>query len=611
MRKMLSVQILFLFLLSMFLTRIGLCFYAISIDQIPMNFNFIKVFAVGTIYDCCTIIYIMPVVVGIIWFLPTKYAKNSSIKFFFITLVVFFLFFNAVAEVLFWDEFGTRFNFIAVDYLIYMDEVAKNIWESYPIFKIMALITALSILVARYLWKRLEFSFFHLKHELLLVILLAFISNYCISATRIELANKYENELAHNGIYNLFSAFVNNSLSYNDFYRTIDENKAFRLVQKEIGITETGEASIKRFIDNGTPKGYNVILVVVESLSAEYLAKFGNNEKLTPYLDELTNYSISFNKYYASGTRTVRGLEAITLSVPPTPGTSIVRMPNNEHLFSLGTVLNQYDYIAKFLYGGYGYFDNMSHFFGENNFEVIDRSSFQDDEISFANAWGVADGDLYKKAINEADKDFSSKRPFFYFIMTTSNHRPFTYPDGAIKTPSGQGRKGAVEYTDYAIANFIKSAKSKQWFNNTIFVITADHCAGSSGKNDLPLNNYHIPLIIYAPKILSPREVNHLTGQIDLAPTLLSIMGLSYESRFYGVNALEEAAKRIFISTFQKMGYYKNDSLVVLAPKQEVKQYEIKGNNQMSVEVNEFNAEEAISFYQSSYFFLKNGLMKE
>ncbi|MFI4983830.1 MAG: LTA synthase family protein, partial [Rickettsiales bacterium] len=295
----------------------------------------------------------------------------------------------------------------------------------------------------------------------------------------------------------------------------------------------------------------------------------------------------------------------------PTPGNSIVRRPNNENLFSLGSVLAKNDYDLKFLYGGYGYFDNMNYFFAHNHFQTIDRANLTSSEVTFANAWGVADEDIYQRAIKEADTAYANKHNFLYFVMTTSNHRPFTFPPGRIDIASGSGRSGAVKYTDYAIKTFIESARSKPWFDNTIFVITADHCAGSSGKTDLPIERYHVPLLIYAPKILKAREIDNLTSQIDVAPTILGLLGVSYESRFYGTDALNNPAHRAFISTYQKLGYLANSKLMVLGPKFDNKVYSINGGEQTLVENGQDHLDEGISYYQTAYHLYANNLMKE
>ncbi|MDQ7086323.1 MAG: sulfatase-like hydrolase/transferase [Acidobacteriota bacterium] len=291
-----------------------------------------------------------------------------------------------------------------------------------------------------------------------------------------------------------------------------------------------------------------------------------------PYLDELAERSLVFTNFYATGTRTARGLESITLSVPPTPGRSLLKRPANAGLFCLGSVFQNMGYDTKFLYGGRGYFDNMNTFFSRNGYGVVDISSVTSEEISFENAWGMADEDLFRRTIFEADRDFEQGKPFFFQVMTTSNHRPYTYPKGRIDIPPGTGRAGAVKYADYALHLLLAESRSHPWFADTVFVIVADHCAGSAGRSALPLFRYHIPLFIYAPRYIEPRKIDTLASQIDIAPTLLGILGVPYESRFFGKNILRMPPDqgRALIGNYQRLGLYRDGRLAYLSPKQRI-----------------------------------------
>jgi len=162
-------------------------------------------------------------------------------------------------------------------------------------------------------------------------------------------------------------------------------------------------------------------------------------------------------------------------------------------------------------------------------------------------------------------------------VMTTSNHRPFTYPDGRIDIPSKSGRNGGVKYADYAIGRFIAEASREPWFNDTIFVFVADHCAGSAGKTDIPVKKYEIPLLVYAPHHVKPGRMDRLMSQIDVAPTVLGMMNMSYDTDFLGRDALKDSgnAPRAFISTYQKLGYLTNDQLLVLGPRKYAAQYRV------------------------------------
>jgi phosphoglycerol transferase MdoB-like AlkP superfamily enzyme len=306
-------------------------------------------------------------------------------------------------------------------------------------------------------------------------------------------------------------------------------------------------------------------------------------------------------------------MEAVTLSIVPTPGRSIVKRPDNHNMFSTGFIFEEKGYENKFLYAGHGYFDNMNEFFSHNGFEVIDRVDFADDEVTFSNAWGVCDEDLLNKALKEADKSYADKKPFLNFVMTTSNHRPYTYPDGKIDVPSHTGREGGVKYTDYAISKFIEEAKKKPWFKNTIFVIVADHNGGSAGKNTLPSYRYKIPLIVYAPEIVKSQTISKLSSQIDIFPTLFSLMNWSYKSMFYGADILsKDFSERAFIGNYQKLGLLKNGYLFVLTPDKKIHKYKILKQTLNSVKYEEMKdisdeeIRETISYYQSATYFFKN-----
>jgi phosphoglycerol transferase MdoB-like AlkP superfamily enzyme len=218
----------------------------------------------------------------------------------------------------------------------------------------------------------------------------------------------------------------------------------------------------------------------------------------------------------------------------------------------------------------------MSDFFNGNGYQVIDRTALKQEDIHYANIWGVADEDLFNLALRQLDSNDHAGKPFFSHIMTVSNHRPYTYPENRIDIPpSRQSRDGAVKYTDYAIGQFLKEASSKPWFRETVFIIVADHCASSSGKVQLPINGYHIPMMIYAPKYLEPAVIDRLTAQIDIAPTILGLLHLDYTSEFYGHDlfAVPSGDDRAFISTYQGLGYLTDSLLIIQSPPHHVEAY--------------------------------------
>lgn len=623
-----SLYLFFLtFIAISFLTRTVLLVKALPALNAGL-WLLVKIYSVGLFYDIVTMLYFAIPFVLYLTAVPDRIFHSKLHKpavYISSFVVICLLIFSSFAEYFFFDEFGTRFNFIAVDYLIYTTEVVRNIRESYPMPAIMSAIGIISLLLLLPAREYLDISInskTSLKQRAQQGIIFLFLPLLPFlfvdqSLSKIS-SNNYANELSSNGIYNFFAAFKNNQIDYETFYTTRGDDRVFRKLRellKEANNTffTNNIFDISREIkNNGKEKRLNVVVVIVESLSAEYLGVFGNKDGITPNMDKLARESLLFTNLHATGTRTDRGLESITLSVPPTPGRSIVKRPDNEDMFSWGFIMKARGYDTKFIYGGYGYFDNMNYFFSHNGFETIDRRDIPKSDIHFENAWGVCDEDLFNTAIKEFNKSYKNNRPFFAEIMTTSNHRPYTYPDGRIDIPSKTGRNGAVKYTDYAIGKFIKDSQKEPWFKDTIFVIVADHCASSAGKTNLPVKKYEIPLLIYAPAHITPQRIDKLASQIDIAPTLLGLLNFSYKSKFFGKDILKMKyfQERALIGTYQKLGYIKKDRLVILDIKKQtdIYQFDRSTGEAKKLPFDQNLVDEAISYYQGASYLYKHHL---
>ena len=581
-------------LLVFFLTRTVLLLAHLA-DADAGLFDVLRLYGIGLVYDLSFLLYAALPPALYVLLCPKRLWRSKGHTLFLHVLTglaLFAMLFVAVAEWLFWDEFGVRFNFIAVDYLVYSDEVINNILESYPIYPVLAFLVLLAMAATvglRSTLKRALAAPLLQKSAALLYVGALAVAAFAVSAVigqNFPLAmggNVFQRELASNGPFQFFAAFRNNELDYQQFYATLPDPRAAALLRAELSepvarFVGSDPLDIRRAIDNpGLEQRRNLVLVTIESLSAKYLGSFGDRRGLTPNLDALRDQSLFFSNFYATGTRTDRGLEAITLSIPPTPGRSIVKRIGRESGFaSLGQQLEAKGYDSVFAYGGRGYFDNMNAFFGGNGYRIVDQSSVPEDEMHFQNAWGMADEDLYAQALKIADQDHAAGKPFFLQLMTTSNHRPYTYPDGRIDIPSGRGREGAVKYTDYAIGQFLDRARDKPWFNNTVFVFVADHTAGSAGKEDLPVANYHIPLFILAPGLVVPHEVSTLSSQIDLAPTLLALLNMDYVSTFYGRNVLSDETRpgRALLGNYQHLGLFDGKDLAILSPRRGMRRHD-------------------------------------
>jgi phosphoglycerol transferase MdoB-like AlkP superfamily enzyme len=636
-------SILFCFILIFVFTSllIRATLFTFSLPKASFNLKgILKIFLLGLDYD-----------IGVALFLTTAYnlyllvvpenlmntLADRIITYSGLFLILLISFFSFFAELTFWQEFESRFNFIAVDYLIYTYEVVNNINESYPLPFLITGMLALVLLVIWALSKSRVISFsleskMPFKRRLmisgtLLILTLSYpllLSNSYAESS----ANRYQNELSKAGIYSFFAAFKNNELNYNDFYSLIPLNNAYKLIKNELSEDNTEFLSqghtIKRIINNkGAFYRPNIIMITVESLSADFMAHFGNTEHLMPVLDSLAEQGVLFTDMYATGTRTVRGMEALTLSIPPTPGSSIVRRPHSENLTTIGYIFQKAGYTRTFYYGGDGYFDNMNEYFGSNGFDIVDRgrnlklsdnyltkrSIIPNKMVHFKNAWGICDEDLFQAVAEGADTASLSGQPFYNFVMTTSNHRPFTFPAGKIERKPGT-REAAVRYTDYAIGKFMNHIRQKPWFKNTVVIIVADHCAGSAGKNEVDISKYHIPCLILNLPRKTHQEIAKMCSQIDLYPTLFSLLGWKYESNLFGKNVLDPAYEpRAVLGTYQKLAYLKDDSLVILGPHQKVETflYNKASNLQKPDNLSESVIDRAKANYQTAYDLFKNG----
>ncbi len=532
-----------------------------------------------------------------------------------ILLVVYvgLILFNGLCEYFFWSEFGVRYNFIAVDYLVYTTEVVGNIMESYPVVPMVAVLLAVTLVLTWFLfrrdvgridllrgarWKALA-STAYLASAVAAALLLSFNTRFQNSG------NVYVNELQANGLYKFYDAFLKNELDYKQFYLTMPEAEAEALVHAEYGSTAD---NLRRVAGREEAPQRNIVLITLESMSASFLERFGNGDRLTPVLDSLYGRSLAFDRVFATGNRTVRGLEAVTLSLPPCPGQSIIKKKNNADMHSTGAILHEKGYKVRYFYGGNSYFDNMETFFGGNGYEITDQRQYAPEEITFSNIWGVCDEDAYRKVIRTLDADAAAGQPFFAHVMSVSNHRPFTYPAGKIAIPhDSKSRAGGVMYSDYALGAFFREAAQQPWFANTVFVVTADHCASSAGKTEIPLDKYHIPALIFAPDFVEPAVVDKTVSQIDLMPTLFALLGMEYDSHFFGRDVLSgDYTPRAFIATYQDLGYLEGDVFTVLSPVNRCEQFRLAPTEenpydmQPLPETDRRMLERAVAFYQTS-----------
>lgn len=622
--------ILVMVLVASLATRLGLYLYNGDWTLLGPR-TLLPVLGAGLVYDLVVGLWWMLPFVLLAWLWPARAPRALGVAALVLAgAVAIGLAFTSLAEFVFWNEFASRFNFIAVDYLIYTREVIGNIRESYPMAPLLgavgAVAAALLAIAARGLWRASRAApqgFARRSAWAAGYVLLSALATVLVGAGLKERVTDHAEaqQLAGNGPWEFFHAFRTNEIDYARFYLTIPLAEAYAELREEFShegqaprFTGSTRLPIEREIKPaGAEKRLNVVLISVESLSAEYLGVFGNSKGLTPALDALAAEGLLFTQLYATGTRTVRGLEALALSLPPTPGHSVVKRPNNENLYTVGEVFAEKGYEPLYLYGGYGYFDNMQAFFGGNGYTVVDRTAIPSADVHYENIWGVADEDLFTLALRELDARHAKQKPFFAHVMTTSNHRPYTYPAGRIDIPPATGADGAVKYTDWAIGDFIARARKKPWFADTVFVIVADHCAAARGKTDLPLDRFHIPMLIYAPGHVAPGRVDTIASQIDVAPTVLGLLNFGYTSRFFGQDILKEGPHhpRALMANYQTVGYYEDGLIVELRPQRRVRVLDAASGREVPREGRAAHlAQEAVGYYEAASSAFQTGALR-
>lgn len=465
---------------------------------------------------------------------------------YYLAAVTFFIVWLELGTIPFIDQYDSRPDYVYVEYLIYPREVFSTLLASYGLLMLsVGLVTLLSALLVWRMSRNLARiqSGKRLAGALLLTPIVSFmllamirstLDHHPVNPSTVAFTtDSMVNQLALNSPYTLIYAVYeqtrdNKGRSAN--YGRMDEDEVLNIVIRSAGLE--GEVDLR----SNTPtmhdqvatrrfdRPLNLVIVLEESLGAEFVGSLGG-EDLTPNLDALAEEGIWFEQLYATGTRSVRGIEAIISGFPPTSRRSVVKLSETQRgFFTIASLLEKQNYQTSFIYGGSAHFDNMRRFFLNNGFQtVFDQKDYENPQ--FTATWGVSDEDLFLKA-NEYFESLG-ERPFFSLVFSSSHHKPFEIPAGKVAERSGPNgpRHMAVAYADYALGRFLTMARASSYWDNTVFLIVSDHNSRVKGAHLIPIEHFHIPGAILGGTI-EPRIVPGITSQIDLLPTLLSLMGI-------------------------------------------------------------------------------------
>ncbi len=478
-------------------------------------------------------------------------------------------------------EYDSRPNRLFIDYLKYPKEVFGMLWKGY---KSVLFAGAAGLALAAWLGQAL---FAQAQPEPLLAWPWRILASLAIGAA-IALAirgtlghrpinpasvawcgDSLLNTLPLNSLYSVLFALyaMRNERSAADVYGDLPDEMLHDIICEQAAITPgtSGIPTLHHQAASQRPaRPRNLVLIVEESLGAQYVGNLGG-AGLTPCLDALAQTGWNFTRAYATGTRSVRGLEAVTAGFPPTLSDAALRLGNAQsRFFTLAQLLRRHGYRSRFIYGGEAHFDNMKSFFLGNGFdELHDLPTFA--SPAFVGTWGASDEDMFDRL--HALLSRNDGQPTLHLAFSVSNHTPWEYPTGRIPTDGDPATvQNTVRYADWAIGRFFEQARASAYWDDTVFLIVADHDARVGGAQRIPLRHFHIPALVLGAGI-DPRRDARIISQIDLPSTLLSLIGISDAHPMIGHDLTQaDRGGRAMMQYEDHYGYLQGDTLVVLEP---------------------------------------------
>jgi phosphoglycerol transferase MdoB-like AlkP superfamily enzyme len=504
----------------------------------------------------------------------------------------------------FLTEYDMRPNRLFVEYLAYPREVSAMLWGGYrgSLALIAVCLVTAGWLILRH-FKRYVGSAHAWRVGVVtmawpIVVLLLFVmirSSFqhrpANLATFAFCDDAMVNSLVANSTYTVLSAVygLKNESSV-EMYGDMPVAEMITRVRSEIGapldsFTSDEYPTLRKQIASvRRERPMNLVIVLEESLGAGFVQSLGGLP-ITPTLSALADQGIWFEQLYATGTRSVRGIEAVIAGFPPTPALSVVKLDKSQRDFAtLASVLDRAGYRNEFIYGGESHFDGMRSFFLGNGFHaIVDRDDFI--APKFVGSWGASDEDLFRKTQERITALQRKDQPFFVLAFTSSNHSPFEFPDGRIELHEQpkQTVHNAIKYADHALGKFLEVARASPYWQNTLVMVVADHDTRVYGDELVPVSKFHIPGVILGADT-QPRRIAATVSQIDLAPTLLSLMGVDSEHPFSGRdltrtlaefgNASALPAPRAMMQFDQNFAWLQNDRVTVLLPNGDVRHFD-------------------------------------
>ncbi len=515
-----------------------------------------------------------------------------------IVAITYIVFMEAVTPA-FILQYDLRPNRLFVEYLSYPKEVLSTLWGG---FREWVLVST-CVLIACIYWlhqlsQRIKASFsIHQPNLLGALLVWPLLVVITLAGVRSTLAHRPANPaffaVTNDALVNSLILSSGYSLEYALYnlrhednaarvYGTLPFDQVLKTVRSQAHLRNANYPYEKYPTVHFNPasrtyaKPKNIVVILEESLGATFVKDLGGLD-ITPNLDALRHQGWWFKNLYATGTRSVRGIEAVISGFLPTPARSTVKLSlSQHHFFTAADLLSREGYFTEFMYGGETHFDNMGSFFTGNGFHSIIGQN-QINEPDFVGSWGVSDGDLLSAAHDRFEALNQRSSPFFSLVFTSSNHEPFEYPSGVIEPYQGEHHRveSAVKYADHALGEFMEKAKESSYWDSTIFLIVADHDTRVYGNELVPINKFHIPGLIVGGGI-ERREILEITSQIDLLPTVISLAGVSAWTASIGQDLSQKdtvPANRAMMQFGDNYAWLTEQSVIILTPGDDVSGY--------------------------------------
>lgn len=553
------------------------------------------------------------IVICIILVIPTiflaitpKIFSNFISKFLSIYILFFLLIalFIECASFPFFAQYDLKPNYLFIEYLEYPQEVTSLLFKDYK-FQFIAVFILIIATIKIYskskfinfeqVFKQNYISRILILAPILLVLFLGIRSSLGHRPVNISDAlyseNRVINEITKNSLHSLGYAYYSNKKAENNIskYGKIDIKEAYKVASLAIGIDYKDEKKpfyreVKSKLTSKKQK--NLVIFIQESMGAQFTGFIGK-QNFTPNLDNLAQDYLSFTNLYSNGTRSVRGLAALTSGTLPINGIEVIkRNKSQEGYFTIASLLKPYGYKSSFIYGGEARFDNMKGWYLGNGFdEVIEQKDFTNP--IFTSTWGVSDEDLVIKANEKFKSYYENKEKFVSVMFSSSNHMPFELPDGKIEFEKNIPKtsvENAIKYADFAIGKFFELAKKEDYFKDTVFVVIADHNVRVYGDQIVPIDMFQIPAVIVSSDI--PHQIfTNLTSQSDVLATALDLIGIDLSYPILGNSIFKDNKKNINLMIFDEIyAYRKEDKVAILVPNMPIKTYLYKDKKLIEIE---------------------------